>query len=181
MLAAPVQLGAPVSAEPVGTVLEILKGMFDVVVVDTSGAFDDFALQALDHSDLLVLVGTLDIPSLKSLKLGDRDAGPAEHPARPVAAGAQPGGPQGRPVRRGVRGDAGRRPSPRRLPSSRDVLTAVNRGEPIVRGATARHQVSKALASFAAVDRATPRPAPPPPDRVPRRDAADARASARGR
>ena len=43
--------------------------MFDVVVVDTSGMFDDYVLPALDHSDLVVLVGTLDIPSLKGLKL----------------------------------------------------------------------------------------------------------------
>ena len=69
MLAAPVQVEEQVAVEPTGTVLEVLKGMFDVVVVDTSGAFDEYALEALDHTDLLVLVGTLDIPALKSLKL----------------------------------------------------------------------------------------------------------------
>ena len=65
----PGQVEEQVAVEPTGTVLEVLKGMFDVVVVDTSGAFDEYALQALDHTDLLVLVGTLDIPALKSLKL----------------------------------------------------------------------------------------------------------------
>ena len=43
--------------------------MVDFVVVDTSGTFDDLALCALDRSDGIVLVGTLDIPSLKALKL----------------------------------------------------------------------------------------------------------------
>ena len=43
--------------------------MFDFVVVDTSGSFDDFALTALDHAATIVLVATLDIPSLKGLKL----------------------------------------------------------------------------------------------------------------
>ena len=69
VLAAPVHLGSPVPPEPIGSLLETLKGMFDIVVVDTSGMFDDYVLPALDHSDLVVLVGTLDIPSLKGLKL----------------------------------------------------------------------------------------------------------------
>ena len=58
-------MGEQVAVEPTGTVLEVLKGMFDVVVVDTSGAFDEYALGRLDHTDLLLLVGTLDIPALK--------------------------------------------------------------------------------------------------------------------
>ncbi len=69
VLAAPIHLGERVPVEPIGDVLRTLSGMFDMVVVDTGGTFDDHALQALDHCDLLLLVGTPDIPSLKSLKL----------------------------------------------------------------------------------------------------------------
>ncbi len=43
--------------------------MFDFIVVDTSGVFDDNALTALDRTDTIVLVATLDIPALKGLKL----------------------------------------------------------------------------------------------------------------
>ena len=69
VLVAPVQVDAKVSPGSVGAVLQTLKTMYDVVVVDTSGSFDDYALVAIDNSDVLLLVGTLDIPALKSLKV----------------------------------------------------------------------------------------------------------------
>ena len=94
--------------------------------------------------DLLVLVGTLDIPALKSLKLATGTLDLLNFPRdrwRLVLNRADSKvGLSGR----GVRGDAGpqRHREPRR--PSRDVLAAVNRGEPIVR-ANRGHQVSKAL------------------------------------
>ncbi len=148
VLAAPVQLGAQVPAEPIGTVLEILKGLFDVVVVDTSGAFDEYGLHALDHTDLLVLVGTLDIPALKSLKLATGTLDLLNFPREKWRlllnrADAKVGlSSQEFEETLGVSVTVS-------LPSSRDVLTAVNRGEAIVR-ANRGHQVSKTLTSFAA-------------------------------
>ena len=122
--------------------------MFDVVVVDTSGAFDDYALPALDHSDVLVLVGTLDIPALKSLKLATGTLDLLNFPRDRWRlllnrADAKVGlSAKEFAETLGVEVAAS-------LPSSRDVLTAVNRGEAIVR-ANPGHQVSKALAAFAA-------------------------------
>ena len=55
--------------DDIAKLLDALRRMVDFVVVDTSGIFDDHALCALDRSDAIVLVGTLDIPSLKALKL----------------------------------------------------------------------------------------------------------------
>ncbi|GAB3778582.1 AAA family ATPase [Nocardioides ungokensis] len=147
VLAAPVQLGSPVPAEPIGTLLETLKAMFDVVVVDTSGMFDDYVLHALDLSDQLVLVGTLDIPALKSLKLA---AGTLDLLNLPRdrwrfvlnRADAKVGLSTGEfEDTFGLKADV-------TLPTSRDVLTAVNRGEVIVRSDKG-HQISKSLASFA--------------------------------
>ena len=71
VVAAPVRLDTPdqASIDDIGKLLDVLRRMVDYVVVDTSGVFDDHALCALDRSDLIVLVGTLDIPSLKALKL----------------------------------------------------------------------------------------------------------------
>ena len=43
--------------------------MFDFVVVDTSGSSTTTRSTALDRTDTIVLVGTLDIPALKGLKL----------------------------------------------------------------------------------------------------------------
>ena len=147
VLAAPVHLGAPVPVEPIGALLDALKGMFDVVVVDTSGAFDDLALHALDHSDLLLLVGTLDIPSLKSLKLASGTLDLLNLPRdrwRLLLNRADPK--VGLSVAEfeetlGMSTSA-------TLPTSRDVLAAVNRGETIVRSQRG-HQVSKTFVSLA--------------------------------
>lgn len=162
VLAAPVQLGSPVPSEPIGSLLKTLKGMFDVVVVDTSGTFDDYVLQALDDSDLLVLVGTLDIPSLKSLKLATGTLDLLNLPRETWRlvlnrADAKVGlSPDEFEDTLGFKATVS-------IPSSRDVLTAVNRGETIVR-VNRGHQASKALTSLASslmrdvsVDRATER------------------------
>ncbi len=69
VLAAPAQLGSPVPPERIGAVLDTLRTMYEVVVVDTGGVFDDHTLPALDRSDTLILVSTLDIPALKNLKV----------------------------------------------------------------------------------------------------------------
>ncbi len=168
VLAAPVHLGSPVPSEPIGSLLETLKGMFDVVVVDTSGMFDDYVLPALDHSDLVVLVGTLDIPSLKGLKLAVGTLDLLNLPREKWRlvlnrADAKVGLSAGEfEETLGLKADVS-------LPSSRDVLTAVNRGETIVR-ANRGHQVSKALATFArslAAACTVPRPAPEPADPTP--------------
>jgi pilus assembly protein CpaE len=148
VLAAPVHLGAAVASSSVGSVLQILKGMFDVVVVDTAGAFDDHALQALDHSDLLVLVGTLDIPALKNLKLAVGTLDLLNFPRdlwRLLVNRADPKiGLSIEEVEQtlGISAAA-------TLPSSSEILTAVNRGEPIVR-VSPTHDVSKRLATLAA-------------------------------
>jgi pilus assembly protein CpaE len=68
---APVAPGAAeqVTAATVSDLLQTLKGMYDVVVVDTPPAFTDHVLAAFDASDHLALLTTLDIPALKNLKL----------------------------------------------------------------------------------------------------------------
>jgi pilus assembly protein CpaE len=70
-LVAPVQPDAKdaIPASMVGRVLGILKANFDYVVVDTAPNFDEFALQAFDETDLLLLVTTLDVPTLKNVKI----------------------------------------------------------------------------------------------------------------
>jgi pilus assembly protein CpaE len=68
---APIEPGIAeqVTAGSVAELLQALKGMYDVVVVDTPPAFTDHVLAAFDASDHLALVTTLDIPALKNLKL----------------------------------------------------------------------------------------------------------------
>jgi len=71
ILAAP---SRPENAEKVtssqfGKVLEYLRQMYAYVVVDTSAFLTDVTLAAIDVSDLIVLVTTQDIPSIKNCRL----------------------------------------------------------------------------------------------------------------
>ena len=52
-----------------GRILSLLKSNFDFVVVDTSPSFDEYALQAFDETDEMLLVTTLDVPTLKNVKI----------------------------------------------------------------------------------------------------------------
>jgi pilus assembly protein CpaE len=65
---------APSSSEqvPPKTVvrlMEMLQGMYEYVVVDTSPIFDDALMTVLDHSDEVVLVVDMDLPSVKNAKI----------------------------------------------------------------------------------------------------------------
>ena len=149
LVAAPVRLDSPdhAAATDIGAMIDVLKGMFDFIVVDTSGVFDDNALTALDRTDSIVLVGTLDIPALKALKLatGTLDLlNFGRNTWKFVLNRAD--GKVGLTVSEfestlGVKADA-------TLVSSREVLAAVNRGEALVR-AYPGHANSKAIVEFA--------------------------------
>ena len=70
-LVAPVQPDAKdsIPASLVSRILSLLKQNFDYVIVDTSPAFDEHVLQAFDETDELLLVTTLDVPTLKNVKI----------------------------------------------------------------------------------------------------------------
>jgi pilus assembly protein CpaE len=53
----------------VARVLRTLRESFDYVVVDTAPAFDEQVLTALDETDECVIVATLDVPTLKNVKV----------------------------------------------------------------------------------------------------------------
>jgi pilus assembly protein CpaE len=70
-LVAPVQPDAKdnIPAPLVGRILRLLKAHFDHVIVDSAPAFDEYVLQAVDESNEMVLVTTLDVPTLKNVKV----------------------------------------------------------------------------------------------------------------
>jgi pilus assembly protein CpaE len=149
LMAAPVRLDSPdhAAATDVGAMMDVLKGMFDFIVVDTSGVFDDNALTALDRTDTIVLVGTLDIPALKALKLATgtldllnfgRDSWKFVLNRADGKVGLSVGEFEST---LGLKADA-------TLVSSREVLAAVNRGEALVK-AYPGHANSKAIVDFA--------------------------------
>ncbi|WP_052336306.1 AAA family ATPase [Nocardioides alkalitolerans] len=53
----------------VARTLRTLAENFDFVVVDTAPAFDELTLTALDETDECVMVATLDVPTLKNVKV----------------------------------------------------------------------------------------------------------------
>ena len=53
----------------IGNILKLLRTAFDYVVIDTPPAFSEPVLAAFDESDWLIMLATLDVPSIKNLRL----------------------------------------------------------------------------------------------------------------
>lgn len=58
-----------ISPALVSKILRTLRESFDYVVVDTAPSFDEQVLTALDETDECVIVATLDVPTLKNVKV----------------------------------------------------------------------------------------------------------------
>ncbi len=71
VLAAPVkpEYADNITGDQFGKVLLYLRQMFSYVIVDTVSAMNDTTVNAIDASDLIVLVANQDIPSIKSARL----------------------------------------------------------------------------------------------------------------
>lgn len=148
-LVAPVQPDAKdtIPAALVGRMLRLLKTRFDFVVVDTAPAFDEHVLQAFDESDVILLVTTLDVPTLKNVKMATETLDLLNFPAskrRLVLNRADD--------KVGLTADKVENtlnmPIQRSIPSSTDVPTSTNAGDPIVRSSP-RHVVSQAITALA--------------------------------
>ena len=58
-----------ISPRLIARIIRTLRETFDYVVVDMAPAFDEQVLTALDETDEVVLVATLDVPTLKNVKV----------------------------------------------------------------------------------------------------------------
>lgn len=72
VLPAPIEPSAAdhISPEEMVGIVRLLRTMFDFVVVDMPPHFDDVVLALLDEADDVLLVCSMDIPSIKNLKVG---------------------------------------------------------------------------------------------------------------
>ncbi len=72
ILAAPLrpEFADAVESKHLQIVLELLKQSYDYVLVDTYRSFDEITLTSLDLSDEVLLVTTLDVLTIKNVKLG---------------------------------------------------------------------------------------------------------------
>lgn len=71
LLAAPFEpgLAEQVPADAVQRILRMLKQQYRYVIVDTPAAFTEHVVAALDESEHVVLITSMDVPSIKNLKL----------------------------------------------------------------------------------------------------------------
>jgi pilus assembly protein CpaE len=147
----------------VSRVLRSLRDQFDFVVVDTAPAFDDQTLTALDETDECVVVATLDVPTLKNVKvaletLDTLNIAPGHRHLLLNRADDQVG--LGAEKVEAILS----MPVATLIPTSLDIAAATNAGKPIL-AANPGHASSAALRSLAA--QLTGQPAAPavPSDR----------------
>jgi pilus assembly protein CpaE len=137
-----------ISPQAVATVLKVLRDDFDYVVIDTPAAFSDQVLAAFDESDAIAMLASLDVPSIKNLKLALQTMELLHFPRnrlRVVLNRAD--------SRVGLRlADVEKilgAPVDATIPSSRSVPLSVNKGHPIILE-DPKDQVSEAIRRVAA-------------------------------
>jgi len=72
VLAAPnkPELAELVTADGVSKILKVCRGMFNFTFIDTPSFLDEITLTALEMSDLILLIISLDLPTVKNVKKG---------------------------------------------------------------------------------------------------------------
>ena len=120
-----------ISAVLVGKVLQLLRGRFDYVVIDTPPAFDDQVLQAFDSSDLILLITTPDIPALKNLKITLETLSLLNYPREQSLLVLNRAQPKVGITAEEVSTTLGM-PIIAMVPSSAEIPASINRGEPLV-------------------------------------------------
>jgi pilus assembly protein CpaE len=174
LLAAPLEpgLSETISADAVAKILRLLKEAFKYVVVDSPPSFTDHVLAALDESDECVLMTSMDVPSIKNMKLSLQTLqllGFGRDRIRLVLNRADSKvGLTVQAVEKtlGTTVDVS-------IPSSRDVSVSINRGTPLV----IDNPKSPVVASIWRMMEVVGAPSPHAPLRVADHDAGDGEAS----
>ena len=138
--------------------LTILGELYDYVVIDAPSTFSDVALTCLDSADTYVLVGTLDVLSLKNMRICLDTLDALGYPRRRWTVvlnrcDARVGlAVEDFEEILGVHIDV-------RLPSSREVPLSVNRGRSLY-SANSRHPFSRSIGELARHVAGATRPEP---------------------
>ena len=148
-LVAPVQPDAKdsIPAHLVRKILSLLKTEFDYVVVDTAPAFDDQVLQAFDETDVLLIVTTLDVPTLKNVKIAVETLDLLNFPADKRRLVLNRADEKVGLTAEKVESTLGMKIHAS-IPMSPQVANATNSGEPIV-SSHPKHSVSTAVSKLA--------------------------------
>ncbi len=73
--------GEQIEAEDVRAVLSAVEGGYDYVIIDTPPFFEERILVALEWAEKILLVGSMDLPTLKNMKLSFSTMDLMEYPA----------------------------------------------------------------------------------------------------
>jgi pilus assembly protein CpaE len=119
-----------VTEDRIGQLIDVAKAAYDIVVLDTPPHFDATTLAALDRSDRLVLITTMDIPTVKNAKLALQTLNLLQYPRERIALVVN------RPL---ARADIRESDISRTLdmaitctiPGDKEIGVAVNRGIPV--------------------------------------------------
>ena len=119
-----------VTEDRIGQLIDVAKAAYDIVVLDTPPHFDATTLAALDRSDRLVLMTTMDIPTVKNAKLALQTLNLLQYPRERIALVVN------RPLPRADlrESDISRTldmPLTTVIPGDKEIGAAVNRGVPI--------------------------------------------------
>lgn len=136
-----------VSADLVEKLIAKLSEQFDYLVIDSPPALNSVILKAFDVAHECFLLTTLDVPSVKNLKLTltamEQLGLPKDRLKVVVNRSTQTAGLSLRQVEKTLG-----HPVHARIPESSAVPNAINQGHTVVR-ASSKHRVSKAMASLA--------------------------------
>jgi pilus assembly protein CpaE len=146
-----------ITPQAVANILKLLRQNFDAVVIDTPAAFSDQVLAAFDESDVIAVLASLDVPSIKNLKLALQTMELLHYPRtrlRVVLNRADSKVGLRLPDVEKILGG----PVDATIPSSRAVPLSVNKGNPIFLEDPRGH-VSDAIRRFAAQFAPSPRTA----------------------
>ena len=138
-----------ISATLISQVIRTLRQTFDFIVIDTAPALDEQTLTALDETDEICIVATLDVPTLKNVKvaletLDMLNIAPDHRHLLLNRADDEVGISADR-----VEGILGMRPEAR-IASATEVAAATNAGKPIVLR-NPHHPISLAVVELASL------------------------------
>jgi pilus assembly protein CpaE len=122
---------AGVSADFLRELYPVLRSAFDYTIVDTPPGFTPEVIATIDSATSICLVGMLDAPSLKNTRLGLETLGLMGVPSDKIRILLNRSGTSVGITHADVVNVLGRAPDIM-VPSSRDIVRSVNRGEPIV-------------------------------------------------
>jgi pilus assembly protein CpaE len=137
-----------VTAKNVEVVLEQLKRQFDYVLVDTWTSLHDTVLTALDLADLVILVTTPDIPSLRNVRLFFEVTEQLGYPPEKIALVVNKSDRRRSRIRPKDIEESIKHPVTAELPFDDYVALSVNQGVPFVQSDGAR-AISQAIVHLA--------------------------------